>query len=41
VTLRGMSQYYIDVEVKEDDGFRWRFTGVYGEAQSDLKHRTW
>jgi hypothetical protein len=41
VALRGMPQYYIDVDVKEDDGFTWRFTGVYGEAQSDLKHRTW
>jgi hypothetical protein len=36
-----MSQYYIDVDIKGDDGFSWRFTGVYGEAQSDLKHRTW
>lgn len=41
VALRGMSQYYIDVDVKEVDGFRWRFTGVYGESKSELKHRTW
>jgi hypothetical protein len=41
VSLRGLSQYYIDVDVKEDDGIAWRFTGVYGEAQSQLKHRTW
>jgi hypothetical protein len=41
VALRGMSQYYIDVDVKGEDGFTWRFTGVYGEAQSDQKHHTW
>jgi hypothetical protein len=41
VSLRGLSQYYIDLDVREEDGFLWRFTGVYGEAQSDLKHRTW
>jgi hypothetical protein len=36
-----MSQYIIDVDVKEDNGFEWRFIGVYGEAQADRKHRTW
>jgi exonuclease III len=41
VSLRSLSQYYIDLDVREEDGFLWRFTGVYGEAQSDLKHRTW
>lgn len=34
-----MLRYCIDVDVKEDDGFCWRFTGVYGEAHKDLKHR--
>lgn len=41
VSLRGFLLYYIDVDVKEEDGFQWRFTGVYGESQADLKHRTW
>jgi hypothetical protein len=25
----------------KEDGFCWRFTGVYGEARSELKFRTW
>lgn len=29
------------MDIKEEDGFIWRFTGVYGESQHDLKHRTW
>jgi len=41
VSLRSMSQYYIDVDVKDDDGFEWRFTGVYGESKGDLKYCTW
>jgi exonuclease III len=41
VSLRGLSQYYIDVDVKEEDGFAWRFTRVYGEAQSEPEHWTW
>lgn len=41
MSLRNIAQYYIDVDVKEDDGFEWRFTRVYGEAQGDLKYRTW
>jgi hypothetical protein len=41
VPLRGMSQYYINADVKEDDGVMWRFTYVYGESQRDLKHRAW
>jgi hypothetical protein len=36
-----MSQYYIDVDVQEESGAKWRFTGVYGESQSDIKWRTW
>jgi hypothetical protein len=41
VSLRGMSQYRINVDVKEGDGFCWHFTGVYGEAHTELKHLTW
>ena len=40
MSLRNTVQYYIDVDVK-DDGFEWRFTGVYGESKGDLKYRTW
>lgn len=41
VSLRNVSQYHIDMEIVEPDGFEWRFTGVYGESYSDLKHKTW
>jgi exonuclease III len=41
VTLRNMSKYHIDVDVKEDNGYEWRFSGVYGEAHNDQKHKTW
>lgn len=27
--------------IEEDDGPGWRFTGVYGEARSDCKYKTW
>lgn len=41
MVLRGKSKYHIDVDVKEKNGRLWRFTGIYGESQSDLKDRTW
>ena len=41
VSLRNTARYYINVDVREDNGFEWRFTGVYGESQGDLKYRTW
>ena len=30
-------KYHIDVEITEEDGFIWRFTGIYGEPKSDAK----
>lgn len=39
--LHNMSSFHIDVEVKEADGFKWRFTGVYGEAHAYQKGLTW
>lgn len=41
VRLRNYSSTHIDVEIVEDDGFKWRFTGVYGEPRADMKHLTW
>jgi hypothetical protein len=41
VTLQHMMKYHIDTEIKDEEGFIWRFTLVYGEAQSDQKHKTW
>ena len=39
--LRNISKYHIDMDVKGEDGFQWRFIGVYGEAQHGQKHKTW
>ena len=41
VSLRTYSINHIDVDVVEDDGFAWLFTGIYGEPRMELKHRTW
>jgi hypothetical protein len=35
------SKYHIDMEVREIGGGWWRFTGIYGEARTNLKHKTW
>lgn len=40
VTLWNFSMYHIDMDVKEDDGREWRFMGVYGEPQTELRDRT-
>jgi hypothetical protein len=29
------------MDVMEDDGFGWRFTGVYGFPQTKDRHKTW
>jgi hypothetical protein len=41
VALRNISRYHIDMDVKEEDGFSWRFTGVYGEPSTEHKYKTW
>jgi hypothetical protein len=41
VVLQNYSQNHINVHVVEDDGFRWRFTGVYGESKEERKYITW
>lgn len=35
------SKYHIDAEITEEDGFVWRFTGIYGESKADEKEKTW
>ena len=39
VTCKGVSQYYIDVEIQGNEA--WRLTGIYGEPRWDRKHVTW
>lgn len=35
------SRYHIDMKIKEEDGFEWRFMGIYGESKTDEKHKMW
>ena len=41
LTVKSMSKYHIDMVIKEEDLFVWRFSGVYGESKSDEKEKTW
>jgi len=41
VVLRNYSNYHINVDVLEDDGYKWRFTGIYGYPQTEDRHKTW
>jgi exonuclease III len=35
------SRYHIDTEITEQDGFVWRFTGIYGEPKVEEREKTW
>lgn len=41
VPLRNYSRLHIDMEIKEVDGYVWRFTAIYGESHMDRKEETW
>lgn len=41
VALRNFFDNHIDVDVREDDGYKWRFTGIYGFPQTEDRHKTW
>ncbi|XP_074356478.1 uncharacterized protein LOC141696197 [Apium graveolens] len=41
VELLGFSQNHIDVKVIMEQGEQWRLTGLYGEPNRVLRHRTW
>jgi hypothetical protein len=32
---------HIDAIITETDGFKWRFTGIYGEPRSEKREETW
>jgi hypothetical protein len=40
VTVRPWCQHYIDAKITCDNGL-WRFIGIYGEPQTDLRGKTW
>uniref|UniRef100_A0A8I6XX79 Reverse transcriptase domain-containing protein n=1 Tax=Hordeum vulgare subsp. vulgare TaxID=112509 RepID=A0A8I6XX79_HORVV len=35
------SRYHIDTEITEEDGFVWRFAGIYGEPRMEARETTW
>jgi exonuclease III len=41
VRLRWKGRYHIDVEVVEENGTKWRFTGIYDESKQGQKENTW
>ena len=41
VEILPFSQYHIDSIISENGGEPWRFTCVYGEAQTAERHKTW
>ncbi|KAE8820817.1 hypothetical protein D1007_01128 [Hordeum vulgare] len=41
VELRNFSRFHMDQEIKEEDGFKWRSIGMYGELRAENKFLTW
>ncbi|XP_030479441.1 uncharacterized protein LOC115696692 [Cannabis sativa] len=41
IKVLGYGVNYIDVEVSENDGNRWRLTGLFGEPNRSLRRNTW
>jgi hypothetical protein len=41
VSLKAISKYYIDVDIAGPNDEVWRFTGIYGEPQTEKKDSTW
>ena len=39
--ILGDSCYHIDAKVQVEGEEPWRFTVIYGEAQTNLRHQTW
>ena len=39
VELHNYSRYHIDVKIVEQDGFKWRFTGIYGEPATEKRDK--
>ena len=35
------SRYHIDATITQPDGFKWRFTGIYGDPKAENRENTW
>ena len=40
LTAGWKSKYHIDATIREEDGFEWRFTGIYGEPKTEERENT-
>jgi hypothetical protein len=41
LSLRCLGRMHIDVEITENDGFKWSVTGIYGEPRTEKREETW
>ena len=41
LSLAWMGRMHIDADITEVDGFKWRFTGIYGEPRVVKRRETW
>lgn len=41
VSLKSYCEYFIDVNITQDDGHMWRATFVYGEPRTELRYQFW
>lgn len=41
LSVKSMLKYHIDMIITEEDGYEWRYTGVYGEPKTEEKEKTW
>lgn len=41
LSLRWLGRMHIDATITEEDGYKWRLTGIYGQLKTELKEETW
>jgi hypothetical protein len=41
LSLRWMGRIHTDVDITENDGFKWRLRGIYGEPMVEKREETW
>ena len=41
VTVEGFDKYHIDVIINKNTDLAWRFTGFYGEPETQRRHESW
>ena len=41
ITVEGFDKYHIDVIINKNTDLAWRFTGFYGEPETQRRHESW